>query len=74
MGWTYILLEGYCGRRWPQKKLKYRFIEILTLESGDPPGPDQFAEVLKGRYQEIGIGIVQDGNKRLWTTLLLAER
>jgi len=29
MGWTYILLEGYCGRRWPQKKLKYRMPKKL---------------------------------------------
>ena len=36
------------------------------------------AEALKARYQEVGVGIVQDtspsGAKILWTTVLLGER
>jgi len=46
-------------------------------EVGETTRP-QFAEALKARYQEIGVGIVQDtspsGVKTLWTTVLLGER
>ena len=41
--------------------------------------PAKIAEALKARYQEIGVGIVQDTDRRraskmLWTTVLLGER
>jgi uncharacterized protein YkwD len=62
----------------PQKKLRLKYVQIALLESADPAKPAQFAEALKARYQEIGVGIVQDtspsGVKRLWTTVLLGER
>jgi uncharacterized protein YkwD len=62
----------------PQKKLRLKYIESALLESADPPKPAQFAEALNARYQEIGVGIVQDtlpsGVKMLWTTVLLGEQ
>ena len=62
----------------PQKKVRLKYVEIALLESADPPKPAQMAEALKARYQEIGVGIVQDtspsGVKTLWTTVLLGER
>ena len=47
------------------------------FQSADPAAPAQIAEALKARYEEIGVGIIQDaapsGDKMLWTTVLLGE-
>ena len=62
----------------PQKNLRLKSIKAAMLKSSDPAAPAQIAEALKERYQEIGVGIVQDtsasGVKILWTTVLLGER
>jgi uncharacterized protein YkwD len=61
-----------------QKRLRVRYVQALMFESADPAAPAQMAEALKARYQEVGVGIVQDtspsGAKILWTTVLLGER
>jgi uncharacterized protein YkwD len=62
----------------PQYRLRLRSVGVMLFESADPTSPAQVAEALKTRYQEIGVGIVQDaapsGVKILWTTVLLGER
>jgi uncharacterized protein YkwD len=61
-----------------QKRLRMKYIQALMFESADPTAAAQIAEALKARYQEVGVGIVQDtspsGAKILWTTVLLGER
>jgi uncharacterized protein YkwD len=61
-----------------QRRLRLKSIEVLLFESADPAAPAQAAEAQKARYQEIGVGIVQDtapsGARVLWTTVLLGER
>jgi len=62
----------------PQKRLRLKYVEAAMLKTSDPADPAQIAEALKARYQEVGVGIVQDtepsGAKILWTTVLLGER
>ena len=62
----------------PQKRLRLKSVESLMFKSVDPADPAKLVEALKARYQEIGVGIVQDtdpsGVKVLWTTVLLGER
>jgi uncharacterized protein YkwD len=61
-----------------QGRLRLKSVQAAMFESVDPTAPAQVAEALKARYQEIGVGIVQDsspsGAKVLWTTVLLGER
>jgi uncharacterized protein YkwD len=61
-----------------QKRSRLKYIQTAMFESADPTAPAQVAEALKARYQEIGVGIVQDsspsGTQVLWTTVLLGER
>ncbi|MGO8704609.1 MAG: CAP domain-containing protein [Candidatus Brocadiia bacterium] len=61
-----------------QRRPRLRYIQALMFESADPAAPARMAEALKARYQEVGVGIVQDsspsGAKILWTTVLLGER
>ena len=59
-------------------RLRLKSVEAVMFESADPTAPAQIAEALKGRYQEIGVGIAQDtapsGARMLWTTVLLGVR
>ncbi len=62
----------------PQKRLRLKSVESLMFKSVDPADASKIPEALKARFQEIGVGIVQDtdpsGVKVLWTTVLLGER
>ena len=61
-----------------QQKVRLKSVQMALFTSADPIKAEEFAEALKARYQEIGVGVVQSaapsGEKLLWTTVLLGER
>lgn len=59
-------------------RLNVKFVQIGALQSTDPPKPEQMAETLKAKYSVVGIAVVQikaaDGERTLWTTVLMGEK
>ncbi len=59
-------------------RLNVRFVQIGILQSIDPPKAEQLAETLKGKYSLVGVGVTQsqaaDGERMLWTTVLMGEK
>lgn len=59
-------------------RLNVKYVQIGLLQSTDPPKPEQMAEVLKPKYSVVGVGVVQsqsaDGERTLWTTVLMGEK
>lgn len=61
-----------------QERLAYQYVQMAVFQSTDPLKAEAVTEAAKARYDEVGIGVTQstgaDGEKVLWTTVLLGEK
>lgn len=61
-----------------KRRLGFRSVQILCSRSSDPPEPKDVPLALLAKFTHVGVSIVQsgdgDGEKTLWTTVLLGAK